>query len=169
MKAAKEIERDYQLELEKVKKLNAELQLIRSENQKLSNKYLDEKKKSDQLKMHFKEQLRQIYLETERLRYIYQIHGLLNAKQHEVDRMKKALNSVSREHPERREIEVMVKSHIVERDELRSMIASAEARFEAQLEKIQKLTDNFSDPEIVEPQSEGSGKSPGSTMRIPEH
>lgn len=103
--------------------------------------YQPKKKKSASSKnqsypVHLQKTLEDLRAETEKLRAFYPLRDLLLAKQAEVDRMKKALQEIPLDHPERRTIETMVKSHIVERDEIRNLIDEAEGRFQAQLQAI---------------------------------
>jgi hypothetical protein len=118
----------------------------------LTDKYLDEKRKVEDLQAKF-EKLR---LELEGLRSVSPIHDLLMAKQAEVDRMKKALGTVPRGHPDRQAIESMVKAHIVERDALREMLQVAQARFE-------NLKDQIS--EALAPESKVNGTKKGSRRK----
>lgn len=84
-------------------------------------------------------------VELEHLRTIYPIRDLLSAKQAEVERMKKALEKVSRNHPERATVESLVKSHIVERDQLRVLLKDAEQKFQSLWGKISdELESGFS-------------------------
>lgn len=129
LQAAKEVESDYQLEVEKVKKLTAEIALFQK-------KYWDEKKKTEELTLN----LNDLKKEIDRLRSIYPLQDLLAAKQAEVDRVKKAWQSIAREHPEHDVIESMVKAHIMERDQLRKLLRTAEERFQMLFEQASEAT-----------------------------
>jgi hypothetical protein len=120
--------------------------------------YQPQKRKSSSSKAnhsHLQKTLEELRAETERMRAFYPLRDLLHAKQAEVDRMKKALQDVPADHPERSTIESMVKSHIVERDEIRNLIDEAEVRFQAQLqvidETLQTLPSETSDHKEILP------------------
>jgi hypothetical protein len=114
-------------EVEKTKKLESELSLLKTEYDKLYKKYFDQ----------FDAELKKIKLDVEKMKTSYPILDLVSAKEAEVDRMKKALQTVPRNHADRKAIESMVKAHIVERDQLRRIAEEAENRFDQHLEKIE--------------------------------
>jgi hypothetical protein len=92
------------------------------------------------IKNHFNAALKEIRIDIERMKASYPIFDLVAAKEAEVDRMKKALQAIPRNHSERKSIESMVKAHIIERDQLRRIAEDAENRFEQQLAKIETAT-----------------------------
>jgi hypothetical protein len=79
----------------------------------------------------------ELYAETEKLRSTYPIYDLVTAKEVEVERLEQSLEQFSLDHPDRRGAEELVRSHIIERDELRTILQRAEKRLKLQLEKIQ--------------------------------
>jgi hypothetical protein len=187
VRAAQQIEKEYLIELEKNKKLNAELQLVRAECDAIRRQYVEEyhraqelealqktssggkKKKtaspSSTLGSEVKKLLQNLKEETERLKSIHPLQDLFNAKQIEIDRMKKALKIVSKEHPDRTAMESLVKAHIIERDELRELIQEAEERFRAQLDRIRNV-EWLEQGVSTDPSSEAFGTNP---LQVPEH
>lgn len=117
LQAAQEVENDYLSELKKNKKLST---LLEAEKTNLQN-----------VQREFKCRLNELKRETDKLKKIYPLYDLLLAKQKEVERMKKSLEQISMDHPERKVIEDLVKFHVIERDELKEVIEIAEKRFES--------------------------------------
>lgn len=204
LEAAKEVEKDYYAELQKVKNLTEELNTAKVEHDKLFKNYSEVKNRTRELELRLKKieldqdfkapsevkskvtnddvssmkikmraSLLQLHEETERLRAVYPVYDLLAAKQTEVDRMKKALTTVSRDHPERKIVESMVKSHIIERDELRWIVQDAESRFKLQIERIQAELSSLLDDDTASctPIKQGfsQGGNSKKSIRVPEH
>lgn len=197
LKAAREMESDYSREIEKCKKLSAELETLKAEHALLLNKHKAENQKAQELEKRLKNMmenqpqesrvkgvklakqfnllLKGLKEETERLKRTYPIFDLLAAKQAEVERMKQALKKVPKDHADRKAIESMVKSHIVERDELRGIAQDAENRFKTQLEMIKSayLTSMeetaSSSPDASASKSSGKTEKSPDWVRVPEH
>jgi hypothetical protein len=155
LQAAKEIEKDYSQEIEKNKKLNKEYKQLKESYDQLQQRYLEVSKQLQEVRFetngkqsskNFQKKILEFQKEIEKLRSVYPLLDLLEAKQAEVKRMKKAMEDIPREHPERKAIEAMVKAHIVERDELNVLVEKAEERFKQQYLKIEseKATKNRS-------------------------
>lgn len=79
----------------------------------------------------------QLFREVEYLRQIHPLKGILAAKQAELTRVKKSLAQIAPSHPERKRAEQLVKSHVVERDEVIELLRSTESRLLSQLAKIE--------------------------------
>jgi hypothetical protein len=166
--ASEKIEQQYTKQLELNKKLNAEVQIYRAECETLRKELASLKGSKKKRNSHatlspdLQKQLDFLKRETERLKSIYPIFDLLKAKQAEVERMKKALQQIPKDHPDRSAAESMVKAHIVERDELRLLIEEAENRFKAHHDQIQEVYSMGSDGTSGDPLNLDQ-------IRVPEH
>lgn len=83
----------------------------------------------------------QLFREVEYLRQVHPLKGVLAAKQAELNRVKKSLKQIGAQHPDRKRAEQLVKSHIVERDEIIDLLRVTEERLLAQLAKIEDAMD----------------------------
>lgn len=152
LKAAQQVEKDYLTEVEKNKVLSAELQKAKAEIRQLVAKLQSAQQSS--------QKLGQLEEEVQKLKANYPIQDLLEAKQVEVERMKKALAAVAIDHPDRKVIESMVKAHIIERDKLKYLAQEAESRFQIQLQQIRD-----EQPKITKTEP----KSPRAKIQVPEY
>jgi hypothetical protein len=121
-----------------IRELKAELSLLQSKYE-LSEKRvqeLEEEVGADIGPNQFRKTLHSLREETEKLRIVYPVHDLLVAKEVEVEKIGKALASVSEAHPEFESFELRLKTHLQELDELRSLAATADQRFKRQILRI---------------------------------
>lgn len=88
------------------------------------------------LKKQFQEELSKLRLEVEKLRSIYPLYDLLVFKQTEIERLTKAFNLISQEHPEYFKLESIIADHFEELEALKSLIEKMEIRFNRFLDQI---------------------------------
>lgn len=128
--------------------LPPELEAIVRAAQALEHDHLKLLQKYDSLyKQHLTEQKRfrllaaQLFREVEYLRQVHPLKGVLAAKQAELTRVKKSLTQIAPSHPDRKRAEQLVKSHVVERDEIIDLLRATEERLLSQLAKIEDAMD----------------------------
>ncbi len=161
LKAAKEVEAKYLLELEKNRALLEQISSIKRGSSQTG---------VAELQKQFNLVLKGLREECERLKTTYPVFDLLAAKQIEVDRMKKAFHALSDGHSDRKAIEGMVKAHIIERDELLKIAEEAESRLQKQLDKIHAsyLKASRGQPSRGDSESQEKSPPPIEWVRVPE-
>lgn len=125
--------RDYLEQLKRAERLEAIIE---------DNLYV--KKAREELareRLKFREIASALHREVEYLKQIYPIRGLLKAKTLEIERVRKALDRLPRNHPERIAIGRIIEDHQDERQSIERMLAEMESRLEKQCEKIQRVID----------------------------
>ncbi len=115
VKAARELEHEYQEVLGHAEQLRAILNSERTRFQKLAT---------------------HLYLEVEHLKKVHPLRGLLAAKQAELERLKVGMKRIPAGN-ERTRVEAMIKDHIRERDEIWRLLEKAEQEIANQLTRIE--------------------------------
>jgi chromosome segregation ATPase len=148
-KASEEIELNYHLEVEKTQSLRGDLSQAKIQIQNL-DALLKKEKEAHQKSTHELSGLRskveklsllanQVRKENEKLKTVHPIRDLWTAKELEIDRLKKALGTISKGHSERAAILAIVQAHELQRDELKWLLDEAEQRLEEQSKRADRL------------------------------
>ena len=168
-KASEEVELNYHLEVEKNQALRGELNqaqiqlkalqgLLQKERESQKQSQLELARVRDALQK-FAPLLSQIRKEHEKLQSLYPIQDLWAAKQLEVDRLKKSLDSLPEKHEDREAIRACVAAHNTQLDELKWILDEAEARFDEQIRRFDRFDIEVSADSILTPPSApSSGK-----------
>jgi hypothetical protein len=128
-----------------IKNLSSELQKLRKERDELHSSYLLSEKRAEELEQalkgkmgssEFRKTLHVLKEETEKLRSVYPLQDLLAAKEVEVVEIGRALASVTEAHPEFESFDLKLRTHVRERDALRSLALKATERFNRQILRI---------------------------------
>jgi len=127
--AAREIELENAHERQRNEKLQAENSVLRHKIKNLeamisSNRHVSEATR------RFKAIVAGLLRDYEHLSKTHPLHDLLEAKEAELQRLKKGLQLIPLQHPDRKTAESMLRAHIRERDQLQSLLITAQGRIE---------------------------------------
>lgn len=129
-----------------VNRIKRELEESRSENDRLrraieSDQHVEAARfELEEHKKEFFEIIKALRSEIDYLRKVFPLRALAQAKTTEVDRYRRILRKLRPDHPERQDIELILKEQITERDDLRRQIEEADRIFDQQEKRVDDST-----------------------------